>query len=201
MPTGKSQVSLDFECTGADGTPSAIPIECFTYKPADWDSERMILVHHGVLRKADEYRDHAVVLGERLHALIVAPKFDAERFPRIVPSLRRTAIMPEAVAQSVMNAELRRLAAGRWSSARRNDPVLQTLVGSLAVIVLDELADGRVERSFAEQHHAVRALLLDRAHEAFGDAAAAPAELFHQSKRLSGTAITRSVSATGSRPS
>lgn len=70
-PVGKSSVVLPLEEA----------IECFLYKPAGWSGERMILVHHGVLRNADEYRDHAVVLGDRFDALIVAPRFDAERFP------------------------------------------------------------------------------------------------------------------------
>jgi pimeloyl-ACP methyl ester carboxylesterase len=60
-----------------------VQLECFTYKPAEWEGERMILVCHGVLRNADEYRDHAIVLGEKFNALIVAPKFDKERFPNI----------------------------------------------------------------------------------------------------------------------
>lgn len=71
FPAGKSSVELDL---GAK-------IECFTYKPEHWGGKRMILVHHGVLRNADEYRDHAIVLGDRFDALIVAPRFDKERFP------------------------------------------------------------------------------------------------------------------------
>jgi pimeloyl-ACP methyl ester carboxylesterase len=58
-----------------------MPILCFVYKPEHWKGERMILVHHGVLRNADEYRDHAVVLGDKFDALVVAPRFDSERFP------------------------------------------------------------------------------------------------------------------------
>ncbi|MBL8857514.1 MAG: hypothetical protein JNL28_03285 [Planctomycetes bacterium] len=72
LPAGKSLIELALEPE---------PIECFTYKPAHWSGERMIFVHHGVLRNADEYRDHAVILGDRFDALIVAPRFDAERFP------------------------------------------------------------------------------------------------------------------------
>src|SRR5262245_23430851 len=56
-------------------------LEVETYKPANWGRKRMIVVLHGILRNADEYRDHAIVLAERFDALIVAPKFDAERFP------------------------------------------------------------------------------------------------------------------------
>lgn len=75
LPAGKGSVVLSFDGQGT------LAIECFTYKPEHWGGKRMILVHHGVLRNADEYRDHAVVLGDRFDALIVAPRFDAERFP------------------------------------------------------------------------------------------------------------------------
>lgn len=87
LPEGKGEVLLTFHPPDAYCmNPAQVPpgehaIECFTYKPAHWGGERMILVHHGVLRNADEYRDHAVVLGDRFDALIVAPRFDKERFP------------------------------------------------------------------------------------------------------------------------
>jgi pimeloyl-ACP methyl ester carboxylesterase len=86
LPTGKSSVVLPL-LTGIrlnDTLPKKaepLELECFTYKPALWDGRRMILVHHGVLRNADEYRDHAVPLGDRFNALIVAPRFDQKRFP------------------------------------------------------------------------------------------------------------------------
>lgn len=41
----------------------------------------MMMVFHGVLGNADEYRDHCRGMGDRFGALIIAPKFDAERFP------------------------------------------------------------------------------------------------------------------------
>jgi poly(3-hydroxybutyrate) depolymerase len=72
LPAGKSSVRADLAGTALD---------LFTYKPASYRGERMILVLHGVLRNADEYRDDAVGLGDRFGALIVAPLFDAERFP------------------------------------------------------------------------------------------------------------------------
>lgn len=58
-----------------------IELDLFTYKPASWPGERMILVLHGVLRNAEEYRSDSVAMGDRFGALIVAPRFDAERFP------------------------------------------------------------------------------------------------------------------------
>lgn len=56
-------------------------LEVFTYKPSTYRGERMLFVMHGTLRNADEYRDDAVAMGERFGALIVAPRFDRERFP------------------------------------------------------------------------------------------------------------------------
>jgi pimeloyl-ACP methyl ester carboxylesterase len=53
----------------------------YFHRPEHWQQKRMLLVMHGVLRNADDYRDHAVAMGDRFDALIVAPKFDSERFP------------------------------------------------------------------------------------------------------------------------
>ncbi len=58
-------------------------IEVFTYRPRSYVGERMIMVLHGTLRNADEYRNDARAMGDRFGALIVAPKFDSERFPSI----------------------------------------------------------------------------------------------------------------------
>jgi dienelactone hydrolase len=56
-------------------------LEVFCYRPESWSGERILCVLHGVLRNADEYRDHAVGMADRFDALVVAPRFDAERFP------------------------------------------------------------------------------------------------------------------------
>jgi poly(3-hydroxybutyrate) depolymerase len=58
-----------------------VALQVFTYRPANWSGQRLLFVMHGVLRNADEYRDHAVGMGDRFDALVVAPKFDSERFP------------------------------------------------------------------------------------------------------------------------
>jgi pimeloyl-ACP methyl ester carboxylesterase len=58
------------------------PIDVYTYKPQGYRGDRFLMVFHGVLRNADEYRDHAKSLGDRFRALVAAPKFDAERFPQ-----------------------------------------------------------------------------------------------------------------------
>src|SRR5262245_39887613 len=61
--------------------PQQTPLEVFTYKPAGYRDGPLIIVFHGILRNADEYRDHAKEMGDRLGALIAAPRFDKERFP------------------------------------------------------------------------------------------------------------------------
>jgi len=72
IPVGKSEVTLRLGDTD---------LQVFTWRSPDWRSSRMLLVMHGVLRNADEYRDHAIAMGQRCDALVAAPKFDQERFP------------------------------------------------------------------------------------------------------------------------
>ncbi len=61
--------------------PHRTPIEVLSYKPTAYRDGPLILVIHGILRNADQYRDHARDLGDRVGALIAAPRFDKERFP------------------------------------------------------------------------------------------------------------------------
>ena len=75
IPTGPAAIKV---------TVAEHPLELFTYKPADYRGGSMLLVFHGVLRNADEYRDHAKGMGDRFGALIVAPRFPEDRFP--IPS-------------------------------------------------------------------------------------------------------------------
>ena len=72
LTAGSSKIELDYD---------GVKLEVFAHKPASWTGERMLVVFHGVNRDADEYRDHAIGLGERFGMLVVAPRFDAERFP------------------------------------------------------------------------------------------------------------------------
>jgi pimeloyl-ACP methyl ester carboxylesterase len=72
LPIGTSHRTLDLD---------GLPLEVFFYMPKDWNGERMLFVFHGVLRNADEYCNDAVGMGDRFGMLVVAPKFDAERFP------------------------------------------------------------------------------------------------------------------------
>lgn len=73
IPFGKAEVQV---------TVKDIPLTVYTYKPETYADGPLLLVFHGILRNADEYRDHAVGMGQRFNVLIAAPKFDSDRFPR-----------------------------------------------------------------------------------------------------------------------
>ena len=57
-----------------------LPIDVFTYRP-NCPSRGILLVFHGLERKAEGYRNVSRGLGDRLCMIVVAPLFDAERFP------------------------------------------------------------------------------------------------------------------------
>ena len=105
IPVGKAEIEV---------TVDEIPLTVFTYRPKTYTDGPLILVFHGVLRNADEYRDHAVGMGDRFGALIAAPKFDDERFPKqryqragivdedgdaVPPDERTGAYIPKIVAE------------------------------------------------------------------------------------------------------
>lgn len=73
LPVGKSAINVQFENAS---------LKLFTYKPNSFKDGPMLMVFHGVLRNAEEYRDHAIPMGERFGALIVAPHFDDVAFPK-----------------------------------------------------------------------------------------------------------------------
>ncbi|HWB10834.1 MAG TPA: hypothetical protein VG826_16510 [Pirellulales bacterium] len=56
-------------------------IQVFTYKSPNFDRGPMIVVCHGMLRNADEYRDDARALADRVGGLVVAPEFPLDDFP------------------------------------------------------------------------------------------------------------------------
>ncbi|MBC8065677.1 MAG: hypothetical protein H7Y17_12675 [Chlorobia bacterium] len=57
------------------------PIQVFTYKPKKYNGGPLVIVCHGTLRNAEEYRDHAIAMADKLNVLIAAPLFDDKRFP------------------------------------------------------------------------------------------------------------------------
>lgn len=58
-----------------------LEIEIFCQKPEQARSGPLFIVFHGVKRNAEDYRGFATRLGERHNAIVVAPQFDAKRFP------------------------------------------------------------------------------------------------------------------------
>ncbi|MBS0548056.1 MAG: hypothetical protein JSR24_09910 [Proteobacteria bacterium] len=70
--------------TGKGEMTAALPgatLKVFTYKAAGCAPTQLLLVFHGFDRDAGPYRDHARTLANRLCAVVVAPEFDAARFP------------------------------------------------------------------------------------------------------------------------
>ena len=57
------------------------PITAFTYKPPTYRDGPLLVVFHGVQRNAEDYRNFAITMAERFGAIVVAPMFDAQRFP------------------------------------------------------------------------------------------------------------------------
>ncbi len=72
LPTGKGSFTL--------AHPKE-PLQVFTYKPKAYKGGPLVMVCHGTLRNAEEYRDHAIAMADKLNVLIAAPLFDSERFP------------------------------------------------------------------------------------------------------------------------
>ena len=56
-------------------------LNVFTFRPAGCAITGTLLVFHGSTRTAERYRDYAAPLGQSLCMLVVAPLFDATRFP------------------------------------------------------------------------------------------------------------------------
>lgn len=71
IPTGNSTFKVEV---------GGKTLDVFTYRPESYKDGPLILVCHGTLRNADEYRDHARKMGDRFGALIAAPRFDKEQF-------------------------------------------------------------------------------------------------------------------------
>lgn len=72
LPAGPGRI----ECANGDE-----PITAFTYKPPTYRAGPLLVVCHGVGRNAEDYRNFAITLAERFGAIVVAPLFDAQRFP------------------------------------------------------------------------------------------------------------------------
>jgi hypothetical protein len=72
IPPGSGQQMADIDST---------PMQVFTYRPDGCAISGVLLVFHGLGRTAEGYRNHAKPLAKSLCMLVVAPLFDAGRFP------------------------------------------------------------------------------------------------------------------------
>ncbi len=72
LPVGPGRV----ECPNG-----AEPLTLFTYKPPTYKDGPLLVVCHGVGRNAEDYRNFAITMAERFGVIVVAPLFDAIRFP------------------------------------------------------------------------------------------------------------------------
>jgi poly(3-hydroxybutyrate) depolymerase len=72
IPVGTGQRTIDAAETG---------IECYTYKPANYDGGALLVTLHGLNRNADGYLAYSKPLADRYGLLVIAPHFDRERFP------------------------------------------------------------------------------------------------------------------------
>lgn len=72
IPVGVGKVEMS---NGAE------PITLYTYKPPTYKGGPLLVVFHGVQRNAEDYRNFAITLAERLGVVVVTPLFDTERFP------------------------------------------------------------------------------------------------------------------------
>ena len=72
IPTGFAKMEVG---TGTNA------ITVFTYKPKSYSNGPLVVVFHGMLRNAETYCSNSVPLAERDQALIVAPRFETNRFP------------------------------------------------------------------------------------------------------------------------
>jgi len=70
LPVGPASFTMPF--------PESIKV--FTYKPANYSKGPLLVVFHGAGRNAEEYRNHAIYMAEKFKAIVVAPRFDANRF-------------------------------------------------------------------------------------------------------------------------
>jgi poly(3-hydroxybutyrate) depolymerase len=73
-PIAEGRARIQVEFRGA-------PLTCFTYKPSSYKDGPLLIVFHGVVRNAEDYRNFAIPMAERFGVVLVAPQLDEQRFP------------------------------------------------------------------------------------------------------------------------
>jgi poly(3-hydroxybutyrate) depolymerase len=74
IPAGKGKIEVALAGGGA-------PLTAFTYKPSGYKEGPLLVVFHGVVRNAENYRDFAIPMADRFGVVLVAPLLDEMRFP------------------------------------------------------------------------------------------------------------------------
>ena len=72
LPPGRGQAEMTY---------AGAPLTLYTYKPAGYTDGPLLIVFHGVVRNAQDYRDFAITLADRFKLLLVAPRLDEDTFP------------------------------------------------------------------------------------------------------------------------
>ena len=65
LPPGRGQAEMTY---------AGAPLTLYTYKPAGYTDGPLLIVFHGVVRNAQDYRDFAITLADRFKLLLVAPQ-------------------------------------------------------------------------------------------------------------------------------
>jgi hypothetical protein len=80
-PLAHGQAAIPFGAGQQDADLGGVSLSVYTQKPNGCAISGLLLVFHGIARDAAAYRDHARPLASGLCRLVVAPLFDAARFP------------------------------------------------------------------------------------------------------------------------
>lgn len=72
LPAGPGRIAVEYRGS---------PLTLYTYKPVGYKEGPLLVVFHGVVRNAENYRDFAIPMAERFGMIVVAPLLNPPRFP------------------------------------------------------------------------------------------------------------------------
>jgi pimeloyl-ACP methyl ester carboxylesterase len=91
IPPGPGQQEVDL---------GRVSLAVYTYRPTGCADPALLVVFHGLNRNADKYRDYAQWLADKACMIVIAPLFDAKRFPSWAYQrggvVRQRAVLPPA---------------------------------------------------------------------------------------------------------
>ena len=92
-------------------------LKVYTYRPETFEPKLLVLVFHGTLRNAAEYRTWAKPIAVRARALVAAPEFDEKRFAS--GDYHRGGL----VDRDGVTSPIRRASSPSRPAARRGNPI------------------------------------------------------------------------------